>query len=182
MAEIKPFSPVKLICGLIASQENLFERAKEHLITLFGDSDLESASFEFDLTDYYERQMGKELKRKFLSFRSLIRPEELSGIKHRTNLLEGEIRKELREDRRIINVDPGYITTSALIMATAKDFSHRIPLDQGIYAHLEFLFSRSGIKTLEWTYPDFRKQDYQAFFLSVRRLYLQQLKALRAET
>jgi len=176
MAEIKPFSPVKLICGLIASQEKHFGRAKDDLMSLFGDIDLESVEFAFNLTEYYERQLGPGLKRKFLSFRILIRPEELSEIKHRTNLLEEEIQKNFLEDHRIINIDPGYITASALIMATAKDFSHRIPLGQGIYAHLEFLFSKTGLKTLEWTYPDFRGNAYREFFLTVRKLYLQQLK------
>jgi hypothetical protein len=176
MAEIKPFSPVKLICGLIASQEEHFGRAKTDLMSLFGDIDLETAEFAFNLTEYYERQLGPGLKRKFLSFRLLIRPEELSGIKHRTNLLEEEIRKNFLEEHRIINIDPGYITASALIMATAKDFSHRIPLEKGIYAHLEFLFSKNGFKTLEWTYPDFRGNAYHEFFLAVRKLYLQQPK------
>jgi hypothetical protein len=57
-------------------------------------------------------------------------------------------------------------------MATAKDFSHRVPLGSGIYAHLEFLFTRTGVKTLDWTYPDFRREPCQEFFRSVRELYL----------
>ena len=77
---------------------------------------------------------------------------------------------------RIVNLDPGYFTAAALIMATAKDFSHRVPLRDGIYAHLEFLYSKNGIRRLDWTYPDFANPGYEAYFLEVRRAYLRQLK------
>ena len=178
MAEPMPFSPTKLICGIIASKEASFKKAEERLVQLFGSVDLTSPLFIFNYTDYYEKQMGKNLKRKFLSFASLISPEKLSEIKLRTNELEEEIRDELKEGRRVVNLDPGYLTQSALIMATAKDFAHRIPLQQGIYAHLELLFSKKSFKTLDWTYPDYRAEEYHNFFMEVRRIYLSQLANL----
>jgi hypothetical protein len=61
-------------------------------------------------------------------------------------------------------------------MATTKNYSHRVPLKKGIYAHLEFLFKKNDIKHLEWTYPDLRKNEWKEEFLSIRRLYLKQLK------
>jgi len=175
MAEPKPFSPAKLICGIIASKESVFKRAEERLVQLYGSVDLTSPLFVFNFTDYYEKQMGKNLKRKFLSFARLISPEKLGEIKLRTNGLEEEIREELKEDRRIVNLDPGYLTQAALIMATAKDFAHRIPVQQGIYAHLELLFGKKDAKTLDWTYPDFRTEEYQKFFNEVRQIYLSQV-------
>jgi hypothetical protein len=63
-------------------------------------------------------------------------------------------------------------------MATAKGFAHRIPLQQGIYAHVELLFSKKDIKTLDWTYPDYKSEKYQKFFLETRRIYLSQLANL----
>jgi len=178
MAEIKPFAQVKLICGIIASKEASFIRAEERLAQLFGPVDITSPLFVFNYTDYYEKQMGKNLMRKFLSFESLISPEKLGEIKLRTNELEEEIREELKEGRRVVNLDPGYMTQSALIMATAKDFAHRIPLQQGIYAHLELLFSKKSFKTLDWTYPDYRTEEYHEFFMEVRRIYFSQLANL----
>ena len=59
-----------------------------------------------------------------------------------------------------------------LELATAKNFAHRIPLRNGIYAHLEYTFTRSGPKELEWTYPDFRQEEYKSFFFQARRLLL----------
>ena len=177
MAEPKAFSPVKLICGIIAFEERIFKKAEEDLGRLYGPVDLTSPLFKFKFTDYYEKQMGKNLKRKFLSFAEFVFPEKLSEIKLQTNGLEEELRKEFQSDRRIVNIDPGYLTSSSLIMATAKDFAHRVPLHDGIYAHLELLFGKKEARPLSWTYPDFKTIDYQRFFMEVRRIYLSQLPA-----
>jgi hypothetical protein len=180
MAEPKPFLPVKLIAGLISSSAVHFEEAEKSLVARYGPADLKSPCFPFGLTDYYEKQMGRNLQRVFLSFAGLISPDKLGAIKIETNALEESLRHDSGRRLRVVNIDPGMITASALIMATAKDFAHRIPLAGGIYAHLEFLFTKSGIKTLDWTYPDFRQSGYEEFFLSVRRTYLGQLKLMRS--
>lgn len=179
MAEAKPFTPVKLICGIISSRELFFKKAEDYLFQTFGAIDLKSPLFEFNFTGYYQRQMGKKLKRKFISFDPLYLPEKLSEIKVKTNTLEDKIREELKVRYRAVNIDPGYLTPSALIIATVKDFAHRIPLQCGIYAHLELLFTKAGIKTLEWTYPDFKTKGYQKFFLAVRKIYLEQLQKVK---
>ena len=174
MASPKLFPPVKLVCGIISSAPGAADEAERRLTALYGEVDLRSPAIAFDQTNYYEAEMGPELKRRFLSFADLARPEALTDIKLRTNALEQEIRGNSESALRIVNLDPGYVTAAALIMATAKDFAHRIPLREGIYAHLEFLFSRTGIKILDWTYPDLRGDGYLEFFRDVRTRYLEQ--------
>jgi hypothetical protein len=174
MAKQKPFLPVKLVCGIISSAPGAAAEAERRLAALYGAVDLRSPAFAFDLTDYYETEMGPGLERRFLSFAELIDPEALADIKLRTNALEEEIRRDEGSAFRIVNLDPGYVTAAALIMATAKDFAHRVPLRDGIYAHLEFLFSRTGIKVLDWTYPDLRGEKYREFFGDMRARYLKQ--------
>jgi len=178
MAEAIPFTPVKLVCGIIATQEDVFTSSIAYLTDSFGPIDLTSTLMEFKFTDYYKKQMGQGLKRKFVSFAETVPPEKLSEAKIQTNMLEEEIKKQFGSAHRTVNLDPGYLTASALIMATAKDFSHRIPLQKGIYAHLEFLFGKKEVKILNWTYPDFRTDEYQQFFLTVRKIYLNQIKDL----
>ena len=180
MAQPKSFAPVKLVCGVIFGDEPLYDRARSLLIEAHGPPDLESPPFDFDLTDYYEKELGAGLNRRFMSFARLMGPERLAGIKIETNALEDRIRIETGKGRRAVNIDPGYLTAAALIMATAKDFSHRIPLASGIYAHLELLFTKTDARVLEWTYPDFRREGSRRFFLDVRRVYLAQLKGLPA--
>ena len=176
MAEAEPFSPVKLICGIISSRPHSAQAAKGKLVQLYGPIDSESPSFLFDYTDYYDEQMGSPLERKFFSFQQLLSPERLSEIKLQTNKLEEDIRQELEENLRVVNIDPGFLNASSLIMATVKNFAHRIPLRAGIYAHLELLFGKDHVRTLKWTYPDFEKEEYHDYFLEVRKIYLAQLK------
>lgn len=111
-----------------------------------------------------------------MAFARLVMPERLAGIKLQTNGLEDRIREDAAMPGRAVNIDPGILTASALIMATAKDFTHRIPLAHGIYAHLELLFTRTDLRFLDWTYPDFRQDSYRRFFLDLRKLYLEQLR------
>jgi len=176
MTQAKPFTPAKLICGMISGREDAFRTGEERLVERFGPIDLRSPLFPFAATDYYEKEMGPALKRGFLSFERLVPPDGLSAIKLQTNALEGEIRAAAGADARVVNLDPGILTSSALIMATTKNFAHRVPLSGGIYAHLELLFTKTGVKTLDWTYPDFRSEHYWRFFLDVRKIYLDQLR------
>jgi len=176
MTQAKPFTPAKLICGLISGREEYFWIGEERLVECFGPIELRSPLFPFATTDYYEKEMGPALKRSFLSFDRLVPPDGLSAIKLQTNVLEGEIRAATAADYRVVNLDPGILTSSALIMATTKNFAHRVPLSGGIYAHLELLFTKTGVKTLDWTYPDFRGEGYQNFFLDVRKIFMKQVR------
>jgi len=176
MTQAKPFTSAKLICGMISGREDAFRMGEERLIERFGPIDLKSPLFPFAGTDYYEKEMGPALKRGFLSFERLVPPDGLSAIKLQTNALEGEVRAAAAADCRVLNLDPGILTSSALIMATTKNFAHRVPLSGGIYAHLELLFVKTGVKTLEWTYPDFRSGHYWRFFLDVRKSYLDRIR------
>jgi hypothetical protein len=176
MAQPRSFTPAKLVCGVIFGRDTFYERAKERLVGDYGPADLESPAFAFDATDYYEDEMGPGLRRRFMAFARLVMPERLAGIKLQTNGLEDRIREDAAMPGRAVNIDPGILTASALIMATAKDFTHRIPLAHGIYAHLELLFTRTDLRFLDWTYPDFRQDSYRRFFLDLRKLYLEQLR------
>jgi hypothetical protein len=176
MADIRPFHPVKLVCGIIAAEDDHVREAEERLVESFGPVDDRGPRVVFAGTAYYEPEMGSGLRRGFIAFRDLITPESLPAIKIRTNALEDDLRAFFAADRRIVNLDPGYLTTAALILATAKDFSHRVPLKDGIFAHLELIFNKTGVKRLEWTYPDFRNEDHIPFFRRVRRDYLDNLK------
>jgi hypothetical protein len=174
MAQPREFSPVKLICGVIYKEDALYAEVRRRLEAEWGKIDSESPAFPFDLTGYYEDEMGGGLVRRFVSFETLVPPESLPAAKLWAIELESIIRQERGLTGRPVNIDPGYLTASAVIMATAKDFAHRIPLGRGIYAHLEFLFSRPGVRTLDWTYPDLRREPAQASFRNVREIFLRQ--------
>jgi hypothetical protein len=180
MRQVETFQPVKPICAIMASHEKIFSDSEDALINAWGPLELSSPAINFDYTDYYAKQMGPDLKRKFISFKGLIDPSDLSEMKSLTNNLEEEYRRRHDKQLRLVNLDPGYLRPSALIMATGKDFSHRIPLQNGIFAHLELLFGKDRITALPWTYPDLKAEHYHPFLTAVRKLYLEQLRNLKS--
>ncbi len=164
---------VKLIVGIITNNCEVYDKAKMALRRRFGACDYESPQLEFRYTDYYEKELGKGLKRYFLSFKRLISPDKLASIKIITNSIE---KKFLNNNRRIINIDPGYLNHSKLILATTKDYSHRIYLKKGIYAEVTLRFKDNTFAAWDWTYPDYQTQDYINIFNNIRQMYIKQIK------
>ncbi len=155
------FKKVKYFCGLIFSRERSAEAALEMVAEFLPAQDGRSAVIPFTMTDYYQAEMGQPLFRQFVSFKDLLIPEKLPEIKMRCN----EVEERLAVDgRRTVNIDPGYLSDANVIIATAKNHYHRVPLSNGIYAHIEYVLKDSRINFLPWTYPDFQSQAYLDFF------------------
>lgn len=173
MGTVKQPQPVKLFIGLIFREESLLLGVSEALIEEFGPMDLESQTSSFNHTDYYEREFGPELLRKFASFKRLIHREQLAEIKRWTNRLE--LTHASKAKKRSVNIDPGYIEASKLVLATTKNYAHRIYLGRGIYAEVTLRYRRGTFQPLEWTYPDYRMDTYINFFNRVRASYMSQL-------
>ena len=166
--------PVKLIVGFISSDRALFEKAQKSLIKKFGKADFVSPLFDFDKTDYYEKEMGQDLKRSFVSFRDLIAPERLIKIKLFTNALEKKFSNDALA--RAINIDPGYVTLSKLVLATTKSFVHRIYMGRGIFEEVTLYYKGQGFLPGNWTYPEFRCETHIAVFNEIRKKYYQQIE------
>jgi hypothetical protein len=166
MAAICEPQRVKLICGMIAAQPELFAAA-DRLIERFGPIDVESEVFPFDFTRYYEAEMGAGLLRKFIALGRLIDPGRLADVKRMTNELEAEFAQTDRSCARPINLDPGYVAPSKLVLASMKDFSHRVYLGGGVYAEVTLQY-RNGWRAMEWTFPDYASGRYDAFLTAVR--------------
>ncbi len=172
MADISLPKPVKLFVGILSSNKDLFVDVENLLENRFGQVDLKSEIFPFNFTDYYKKEMGTNISRLFLSFKKLIKPDELSAIKIWTNKLEDKMRSDGKPDVvRPINLDPGYLTHCNLVLASAKDYYHRIYLQNGIYAEITLFYQHDIFKHLPWTYPDFQTEEYKNFFIKVRNLY-----------
>ena len=169
MGELKHAEPAKLFCGIIAVDEDAVARARSELEKHIGEIDIESESMPFDFTDYYREEMGDNLARKFVSFRELIAPDRIVDVKLLTNDIERSNKSSGDGPaRRRMNLDPGYATPAKVVLATTKDFSHRIYLRDGIYAEVTMNFRKDGFRYFDWTYPDFRSGRYDGFFKQVR--------------
>ena len=120
-------------------------------------------------TDYYRETMGDDLKKQFLAFKQWIDPGDVADIKRTTNNWEAEYAAlGMHPDSRPLNLDPGYITPAKLVLASTKDHAHRVYLKHGIYAEVTLQYRDKTWQALPWTYPDYRRADYQAFFSECR--------------
>jgi len=171
MAKAKTPRDVKLIIGMLAKDKKLFDKTEEFFIKKFGVIDYRSPVLPFDYTDYYKEEMGYPLQRRFIAFKKLIPPEHLSGIKVATNSLEEKF--SLRGKRQI-NIDPGYISDSKLVLATTKDYYHRIYLGKGIYAEVTLVWKDKTFQSFEWTYPDYKTREYIDILSSIRNSYMKE--------
>lgn len=166
--------PVKLITGIIASSEDIFAESERLLRKKFGPSDYRSNTLKFDTTDYYEKDMGKGLKRRFISFRQLIDPGGLADIKLFTNTLEEQISHGVKGVKRPVNIDPGYISEAKLILASTKNHCHRIYLRRGIYAEITLSYRDKSFSACDLTYTEYRSSDYISIFNYIRSIFLKQ--------
>lgn len=163
---------VKLIAGIITSSEDTFSKTEEALQRAFGPIDYRSQTIRFDFCDYYQKDMGPDLKRRFISFKRPINPAVLSRIKLITNRLERQLSKDIKGVKRAVNIDPGYVTGAKLILASTKDYSHRIYLNKGIYAEVTLYYKNGSFRWWDWTYPDYKTDAYIKIFNQIRRIYM----------
>lgn len=165
MGEIKTIEPVKLICGLLAGDIERLSRAKEALSLRFGPIEFESEGIPFDFTPYYQKELGPDIIRQYISFEDLIDPGDLASIKLTTNrmeedLSEGGVRK--------VNIDPGYLDLSKMVLATTKDATYRVYLAAGILGQSTYYFESGSYRPWQWTYADYRTDTAIEFFNIVR--------------
>jgi len=165
---------------MITSDKNLFNPYKEVLIKRFGEVDIESNTQPFNFTDYYEEEFGQNLIQKLFSFSTLIKQDKLAEIKIVTNGLENNIdnniEKKITHPKRKINIDPGYITLDKYILASTKNGPSRIYLNQGIYAEITLRFINKIFVPCEYTYPNYKTNEYINYLNSVRLKYKLQLR------
>jgi hypothetical protein len=165
--------PVKLFTGLIYGPSSPLEECVRSLREGIGETEFSSPEMPFDYTVYYEGEMGPGLKRVIITFKELIKREEIVDIKIFTNKLEKVFSYE---NKRTINIDPGYIAQEHIILATGKGYSHRPYLGRGVYADLTLQYIKDDFKRLEWTYPDYGSAAMTELFRKLRHDYVSQLK------
>jgi len=182
MGAIRQFTPVKLFIGVLVSNSKFIPQVEERLVAAHGKIDHRSDVIPFDFTDYYEAEMGDLIDRVFFSFERLIEADQLAEIKRQTNQLEDELAPLLRTPntvvKRPVNLDPGYVEQAKVVLASTKNFYHRIYMSGGVFAEVTMHFKNNTYQFFPWTYPDYQSKDYQDFFLRMRQIYRSQLRSM----
>ena len=176
MWEIKEPDPVKLIIGILAADEVCMDQAVEVLAQTFGAIDLVSDTWPFTQTHYYDKETGPSILRKFVSIEQPIHPGRLAQVKHQTNDLEKQFAETLKDHAlRPVNLDPGIVEPSKLVLASTKNFSHRIYIGENMFAEITLIFDKGQWRFAPYTYPDYQTPHYLAFFSQVRETIKNQL-------
>lgn len=161
------------MAGIMFKSEADLEAVKAALQELYGPIETESEIFDFIHSEYYAGEMGLKLKKQFIVFKNLIRPERLAEIKLKTNEIESGY---LEDGHRQVNIDPGYVTAAKLVLATTKNYMHRVYLRDGIFGDVHLKVSNRRFVPNEWTYPDYQTPEALAFFNRVRQNYMREIE------
>ena len=178
MGAIRNLIPVKLFIGTLVSDAKFISAVEERLTIEHGAIDHRSPLIPFSFTSYYTPEMGDKINRFFLSFERLIEADQLPEIKRQTNKIEEELMPLLTNVKRPVNLDPGYLEQAKVILASTKNFYHRIYLGKGIFGELTMQYRNNAYQFFPWTYPDYQSKEYQEFFLKLREIYRSQLRTM----
>jgi hypothetical protein len=165
--------PTKLFLGMISREPGLFTECTALFAKEFGPIDLVSGILVWDHSNYYREEMGTGLLRKFIFFETPVDPELLAAVKlYAIDIETSYVERSSGADRRRINLDPGYLTEAKVVLATTKDFPHRIYIGRNIYAEstLHYHKDSRSFQPVEHTYPDFRAEYCLKLFNGARDL------------
>jgi hypothetical protein len=165
--EVRNPQPVELFVGVIFSDPGLLDPLEAELEARFGDIELRSPVFDFDITAYYEEEMGPDLKRTFFAFMETIDPAEIVEAKVAANSIESAF---TQDGRRRVNLDPGYMDFYKVVLASNKFLGQKIYLGKGVYADPTLYYDK-GWKPYDWGFPDFKSGQYDVFLAQVRKAY-----------
>lgn len=182
MWDIQDVQPVKLLVGVLACDASVLERSCAELTAAYGAADFVSEVTPFDMTQYYVNEAGPAMVRQFLAFETLVDPGRLAAIKHATNRMEQELAGALDTPYpRPVNFDPGYIEPSKLVLASTKNFAHRIYIGEQMYAEVTLTYNKGRWESFPFTFPDYKSGRYDDFLSAVRGRAVEQLRALRRQ-
>ena len=151
----------KLIVAVMYSDNHLLKAAIKKLGKKFGEAESESKEYPFNFTDYYAEEFGDNLLKKFLCFGRNISKEDLPEVKKFTNNLE---KLFAAGGKRRINIDPGYIDSKELVMASNKTASFKQSIAENIFAHRLLEFNGKEAVIFRHTFADYKTDENKNFF------------------
>ncbi|MDY5930603.1 MAG: DUF4416 family protein [Candidatus Ornithospirochaeta sp.] len=166
--EKRDYDNAMLFMGVL-SVKGFPDALRKRLEEEFGPILSISEPFPFSFTDYYVPEMGEGIERFFISFSTLISPDRLAYIKTVTNGIEAEWAED---GGRRINLDPGTLTESNVVLATTKNRAHRIAIGLDLYGEVTLMYQNHGFRSFDWTYADYRSERVQKVLMDFRKSYL----------
>jgi hypothetical protein len=162
-----------LFAGMLYSRKEYYHAALDKLKGIFGPIVFETPERPWESTNNHYGELGTPIKRRFVFFEKLIAQNEIAGIKLSTNEIEGELSED---GKRRVNIDPGYLTLAKVVLATTKDYSHRLYLGKGIFAEVSLIFKNDTYQSHLFTYRDYEEPESIGLFNDMREVLKGMLK------
>lgn len=189
MGRPSEFQPHKLFVAALFAPDPGYTAVRDLVASRFGPIDDELEPHPFTFSDYYHAEMGPSLERALFSIGPLVDPSRLAELKEQANQIESETAARPQGvaalgtgegvgDARSVNLDPGLLSLSRIVLATTKASAHRVPLRDGLYAEVTLLYRRRRYRPLEWTYPDYQSEPFVEWLARVRSRYHEQLREI----
>ncbi|MFB3850897.1 MAG: DUF4416 family protein [Acidobacteriota bacterium] len=177
MGIIKPPNPSLLFAAVTHNIIVPRSEIEKALTNCFGKILIKSESFDFNFTSYYEKEMGKNLFKFLVAFENLDTEDKLPVVKLKSDALEKTFLD--KTGNRQVNIDPGFLSESRVVLASTKNFSHRIHIGNGIFGEITLLYQNKEFVSLPWTFPDYKSPFIQNFLFEARKEYVNILKGGR---
>lgn len=162
----------RLVVSIIYSHIDGVADALTYLEKQFGRVQCETIDIPYEGFEPYAEEMGTELQRRFFSFERPVERDSLPDIKAFCHKIEQHLGDRVDDFTfRTVNIDPGIATPTNVVMASHREYNHRIYLSKGVFAELALVWSRGQFVRLPWTPPDFCHDEAIDFFLRVRNSF-----------
>lgn len=169
--------PAKYFVALLSSGRELLTQVEGDITVSLGAIDGRSEVMPWNASNFYEKEMGAGLLRRFLAISVLGSPERLAEFKLKTQTIEDYYRDPVSGGRRV-NLDPGYLDAYKIALASTKNAGQRIYLRSGIYAEATLFYYDGAFHGLNYTYPDYLWPETLAFLTQLRAAYVAQLRGV----
>ena len=191
MGLIKKSPPSVRFVAVFSAEDRFLRIALERLEAHWGKIAALGQAFDFVESPYYLRTMlvpqppesrlpesqhdrtPRALRKQMALFADPYDPAELAADKIQSNRWERDWTEELTlsqdDSKRLINIDPGYLSMTKLVLASTKNREHRIYLRDGIYAEVTLAFRDQAWTSMPWTYADYQRPDVLEFLKLARK-------------
>lgn len=166
-------APVKIFTAITFNSSIDIDRILNLVDSKFGTREGTLGPIPFNWTQYYSDEMGTGLLKYYILYKNHVNRDQLADLKVFTNDLESRF---VRNNKRNVNIDPGYLAKDKLVLATTKDFFHRLYLGKGIYAEVTLHYRKGRYRYFSWTYPDFKEPDLHMFLEKPRASLVKYLR------
>jgi hypothetical protein len=165
MGTAKAPEPARLFVAVMYAPGAAVDAVLGALRERFGATAQTHGPVAFGFTEYYTPEMGPGLLKTYLVYERPFERAQLADVKNWTNALELQ---HARDGSRTVNIDPGYLCRDKLVLASTKDFYHRLYLGEGIYAEVTLHFRGGHCRHFSWTYADYKTPQVQAMLIAAR--------------